>query len=437
MTANSLPAARCISAPGSRSLAPVSVAYLVYREATGAVFPSQVLAPLAKHQDDVRLRLGVFAPVGQFLRSGARGKLKHVRELAGQQFGLTMDLLMSPPTRAPWLWRDATTLRKWLRRHYPANKSFVMHCRGAAMTNLALDVRPLFPQAKIIFDCRGAEPAEILHRAGLDESTADRWPAGIRAEYDQSCAREQRAVRDGDHVFCVSQAMVDYLGEKCDGLRDKSAVIPCCPDVENFHDAPAWREAMRAQLRLTDRLVVAYCGSLERYQLPDQCVRLFKIIAGLRDDAHFLAITTHPARMQQVVDSAGLPASSYTIVSCAASDVPRYLSAADVGLMLRDQSTVNRVASPLKLGEYLAAGLPVIVTPGLGDYSRLVETHSLGRIIDLASADAHIAVELQPLFGQLRDSDCAARCRQVAREQLSWESFLDVREKVYRKLLYA
>ena len=41
-------------------------------------------------------------------------------------------------------------------------------------------------------------------------------------------------------------------------------------------------------------------------------------------------------------------------------EVPSYLSAADIAFIWRDKSIVNKVASPVKVSEYIACGLPVV-----------------------------------------------------------------------------
>ncbi len=42
------------------------------------------------------------------------------------------------------------------------------------------------------------------------------------------------------------------------------------------------------------------------------------------------------------------------------SEVPNYLSAADIAFIWRDKSIVNKVASPVKVSEYMACGLPIV-----------------------------------------------------------------------------
>lgn len=52
-------------------------------------------------------------------------------------------------------------------------------------------------------------------------------------------------------------------------------------------------------------------------------------------------------------------------------EVPNYLSAADFGIVWRNDDVVNNVASPVKFSEYASCGLPVIANNGV----KLIETY--------------------------------------------------------------
>ena len=47
--------------------------------------------------------------------------------------------------------------------------------------------------------------------------------------------------------------------------------------------------------------------------------------------------------------------------------VPQYLGCADLGLALRQPNFSAHSVAPIKLGEYLMCGLPVVATAGIGD----------------------------------------------------------------------
>jgi glycosyltransferase involved in cell wall biosynthesis len=64
------------------------------------------------------------------------------------------------------------------------------------------------------------------------------------------------------------------------------------------------------------------------------------------------------------------------------TEVPGVLQACDLGILIRDQSVTNRVASPTKFAEYLAAGLPVAISANLGDYTEFVIRHNSGFVVE-------------------------------------------------------
>jgi glycosyltransferase involved in cell wall biosynthesis len=46
------------------------------------------------------------------------------------------------------------------------------------------------------------------------------------------------------------------------------------------------------------------------------------------------------------------------------------------------------VASPIKIGEYLGCGLPLILTKGIGDFSELIPRTGIGLLLDETSDPA-------------------------------------------------
>ena len=63
-------------------------------------------------------------------------------------------------------------------------------------------------------------------------------------------------------------------------------------------------------------------------------------------------------------------------------DVPLVLASCDIAFMLREDRPLNRSASPVKFPEYLAAGLAVVASPGIGDISNLIVDENLGVLVD-------------------------------------------------------
>jgi glycosyltransferase involved in cell wall biosynthesis len=64
------------------------------------------------------------------------------------------------------------------------------------------------------------------------------------------------------------------------------------------------------------------------------------------------------------------------------SEVYSYLSAADVGVVFREDNIVNNVASPIKFSEYIASGLPVIANESVNLIKDIIKDNNVGLITD-------------------------------------------------------
>src|SRR4030042_1420126 len=110
--------------------------------------------------------------------------------------------------------------------------------------------------------------------------------------------------------------------------------------------------------------------------------------------------------------------------------------AADVGLLLRENSLTDRVASPVKFAEYLRCGLPVILTPYVGDFSALATAEGIGQIVDFPPRPDEMVRAAQAVRARLAAEGDAyrQRCSQVAAARFSWEAQLPEILRLYEKL---
>ena len=106
-----------------------------------------------------------------------------------------------------------------------------------------------------------------------------------------------------------------------------------------------------------------------------------------------------------------------TVRAAARESMVDYLSAADVGLSFRLPLPSASACSPVKNGEYLACGLPIVALDGVGDYSRLIATREVGVLLKRLDAAEYQrgALELRNL---MNDSLLNERCREVAKSEV-------------------
>jgi glycosyltransferase involved in cell wall biosynthesis len=414
----------------------LKIVHLTCREGLSSVFMAQVATPMAivaSRGWDVTL--AVTTPIGEFFRGEPRRRWRAQVQAVRERLGVPLVRLPSPPSRAQGLWSEVAFLRLLLRRH-SGRDPIILHCRGPQATHLALAMRAADPRVRVIFDCRGINGIEYLYVRGFP--TAEAAPRGVREAALVLESTEREAARHADAVICVSDAMRGYIVDQWQAEREKISVVPCCTDVPSGEQIRGWREQVRAQFGLADSMVFAYCGSLEAWQQPRACIRAFAAIRNRWPHAHFLAITTHPERMQRLLDEGAVPVEGRTVVSVAQHEVARYLAAADAGFLFRERSDVNAVASPVKFAEYLAAGVPVLISEGVGDYSGVVRSQGLGVVVDAARDDASWAEESAATvvaWGTEEFADARERCQSYASEHLNWDRAAGTIEGAYLRLL--
>lgn len=304
----------------------------------------------------------------------------------------------------------------------------LIHARGLLAAWLACRAAGRRDDVAVIWDARGDTVAEHrFHHGGHGAADAPGLARVLRMEGEVAA----RAAR----VFAVSQALVDALAARHPQVSGKARVFPCACDTARFRPDPAARARWRAELGLEERWVLVYAGSLIPYQLPERVAiagRIAHLAGGTdRPPAHLLLLTPDVVRAATLLQAADLPPGSWTVRAAGHAEMPGLLAAADAGLLLRRRDPVNAVASPTKLAEYLAVGLPVLVSEGIGDLSGWVAREGLGQVL----ADPDDDVALLHALQRLREAPPdPARVAALAREQLGRERFLPAYREEYAAL---
>jgi glycosyltransferase involved in cell wall biosynthesis len=406
------------------------IIHLSVREGLSQVYLPQVVRPMSILRNrGSDLKLVVLSAVGERLRKA--GRVAWARQLRSirNDFGLELVRLPAPPKRLPGLWSEAGVFKRWLARHIGPQERALIHCRGAAAARIGLCAVESFPNVRVIFDCRGLGGPEFAYENGFAD--AESAPPHIRKRAAEIENAERQVARSADAVLCVSSAMREYIETNWGVAPERLAVVPCATEVPTA-DVRAKALKLRAKLGFGDRFVLVYSGSLASWQMPEESVELFRRLRALRPGLHLLGLTPQPGRLADLLRNARVPEDGYTVMSVPHAEVPEHLAAADCAVLVRAPCAVNSVASPVKLAEYLAADLPVILSKGIGDYSEMVAREGLGSV-------------LPRLPGQLGASDCATvladvdgvqagLCASVARRKLDWSVAADAIERLWLEL---
>lgn len=320
----------------------------------------------------------------------------------------------------------ARIVRKLLKRE----NYDILHCRALLPALMAAIARKFsHDKPKVLFDIRGFFPEEYTD-AGI-------WPENGWL-YKAAKRVEQWLLKQADGFVVLTEKARDILFPESllsgvDKYGRPVEVIPCCVDLTRFKNVnDDLRTRMRARFEVADRFVIAYVGSFGGWYLTDE---MFAFLSALRevDPSVFVMILTQRDKEAAVerLMSCGFDMTDLVVESVSPDELPQYLSAADAGLSFIRRCYSKQASSPTKNAEYLAAGLPLIVNPGVGDVDAFVAEHNVGVVVDRFESQhyADAASELKAL------GNIGARCREVARSVFDLETVGGMRyRRLYRRL---
>ena len=270
--------------------------------------------------------------------------------------------------------------------------------------------------ARLLFDMRGLLAEEYVD--------AGHWSAG-GLKFRLTKAMEKHFFRRADAMVMLTGRIRDELLESEPALSGRGGdieVIPCCVDVARFAVAPAAREAERAGRGWTGRVVLAYAGKLGSWYRPREMAAFFAALKRAEPRAFFAVLTQSPADvMWSALREAGVGRDDATVEFVAPERLPLVLSACDAGISFIEPSYSKRASSPTKIGEYLAAGLPVVTNAGIGDVDALFEDGRAGVLAPSFDAAA-LARAAEELLALLAQPAVRERCRDMAAGVLGLEA---------------
>jgi glycosyltransferase involved in cell wall biosynthesis len=190
---------------------------------------------------------------------------------------------------------------------------------------------------------------------------------------------ERAAVRRSDIVLVRTARAAQILAARADVPLDRFLVVSNGKDESQYVPvARAERDRIRAAMEIpAGAPLVAYVGSIGPQYRLEQMVETFDAVRRRSPDARLLLLTPRQHHEQVRAACAELPGGSVTIKEALPAEVPSYLGVADLGLAYRSSTLSQQAVAPIKVGEYLLCGVPVVYTEGVGDLDRLARQRSV------------------------------------------------------------
>jgi glycosyltransferase involved in cell wall biosynthesis len=263
-----------------------------------------------------------------------------------------------------------------------------------------------FTRAKLLFDIRGLMADEY--------ADSGHWRAGGLL-YRLTKRVESFLFRSADaFVILTERARRELFATETRPVE----VIPTCIDPARFAGVVRASGA---------RTTIVYAGSLGGAYLVKELSDFFAV-AKEWDPSVYPMILTHsdPSLLRIEGDHfAGF---------VDPKELPSFLASADIAISIVKPGYSKIAMSPTKFAEYLAAGLPVISTRGIGDIDAQIERERVGVLLDGFDRDSYRRA-LDEIRELRRDPSLPERCRALALREYDLHSVGAVRyRRIYARL---
>ena len=397
----------------------------LYLSYTGMLEPlgrSQVLSYLSRLAGEYAFTLVSFEKPADLADSDAVASLR--AECAHYGIDWRPQVYHQRPRLPATAW-DLLVLLGQTSRHSSRRETRVVHCRSyipaiAAWLSSKVTGKPF------IFDMRAIWPDEMVTAGRLTERSlvykALKWI-------------ERRLLRDAASVVSLTEAGVDHLLERYPELpRGKFEVITTCVDVDRFK-VPQ-RHGPSGRLADSQPFVVGTMGTLlSGWFYLDAFFAFFLAIKRLRLDAQASIVTRdNHEEIRARAHRAGIDPEDINLRSATSEGMPQLLAGMDVGVMF---FAAKPGSAPTRLGEFLAAGVPVVGNMGIGDLGRLIATYDVGIVVDNVCDAASLERAARELLARYDGILASGACRHAAEDYFSLERGAERYRKLYRSLLCA
>jgi glycosyltransferase involved in cell wall biosynthesis len=259
-----------------------------------------------------------------------------------------------------------------------------------------------FFRFKLAYDMRGNRVNEMAVQG------APKWRVSFYRKIRNLCLRKS------DVVLTVSKDCYDLPKEKYH-LRKYNFF-----DEKKFwYDADMGR-AMRSEMGLDNRFVFVYSGTDKYYQMVPQMVEFFAEFLKVKPDAYFMI--NLPVKSQKFIDELNkrkVPDSAWGMNYLTQETLNKYQMVVDMAFLIRENLPLNHEAFPTKFSEYLASGVPVLITPHVHTLKDMVEEHQLGEVWQ--ESESIESIQKRLLIYQ-ENLEKKGRCAAFARKELSWQT---------------
>ncbi len=327
---------------------------------------------------------------------------------------------------------DIRTIYKLSIRILKEKNFEAVHCRSYIPALVGLRLKKKFG-LKFIFDMRGFWADERVE-GGL-------WNLKnplFKIIYSYFKKKEKHFLADADSIISLTEnAKQEILLWKTRLPQPLNInVIPCCVDLDLFDSSKISADKIlvkKTEMGLhKSSFVLSYVGSIGTWYLGNEMLHFFSRLLIKIPDAKFLFITPESSEtVLKMASAQNIPADSLVILKGARNEMPLLIKCADVSIFFIIPSFSKKASSPVKQGEIMSMGIPIICNSKIGDTDKIILDSHAGFVLnELNNESFDYAISQLSKLQQLNPSEI----RSGAKKFYSLEKGIAAYNEVYKKL---
>ena len=256
-------------------------------------------------------------------------------------------------------------------------KPNLIHARGHPMAIFANSLKSIF-KFKLIFDCRGMWADEKISKGT--------WNLNFffhKVQYNFVKKQEKKLLTKSDYTVFLTEKVKRHFESTLNIKLNNASVIPCAADYKLFSlSDPNIPKDTSSNIR-ENNITFGYLGSIGPLYDFKGFLDLISIARKKGWQAKGLVLTNNLDEAEKYLNlSEFINLKSYIqLLSVDRLEVPNYLKKFDYLVSFCRISDSIIGASPTKIGEALALGIPVIANAGVGDIDSIIISCDAGIIV--------------------------------------------------------
>lgn len=333
---------------------------------------------------------------------------------------------------------DILKITKAAKDEFRKNPFDIVHCRSYIPSLIGLNLKRKF-SVKFIFDMRGFWADERVE--------GNIWNLNnpvFKIVYSYFKKKEKEFLTEADSIVSLTQNAKDEIQswKRLTGQPLPLRVIPCCVDMELFNPErikTGQLTELKKELGITpENFVLTYVGSLGTWYLLDEMLQFFNQLLHNKPQSKFLIVTNDPSEtILKKAEALGISSESIIIRRANRSEMPLYIKSSNLAIFFIRPSFSKKASSPVKQGEIMSMGIPIVCNAGIGDTDRIIKDSEAGIAITEFSDKQYLRVvnQLEQLL-QLPSSNIRNGAKKYYLLQNGVDAYISIYEELLSKEKY-